>query len=55
MKLGTIESVSFTDVFGWQGFRNGWKATYPHYDFSDEVLPLGGSYWARLVETRLAG
>lgn len=27
----------------------------PHYDFNDEVLPLGASYWARLVETRLAG
>lgn len=27
----------------------------PHYDFNDEVLPLGASYWAKLVETRLAG
>jgi hippurate hydrolase len=27
----------------------------PHYDFNDEVLPLGASYWARLVETRLGG
>jgi len=27
----------------------------PHYDFNDEILPLGASYWARLVETRLAG
>ena len=26
----------------------------PHYDFNDDVLPLGASYWARLVETRLA-
>ncbi|MDE0335824.1 MAG: M20 family metallopeptidase [Defluviicoccus sp.] len=26
----------------------------PHYDFSDEALPIGASYWARLVETRLA-
>jgi len=25
----------------------------PHYDFSDEVLPLGASYWARLVEREL--
>jgi len=22
----------------------------PHYDFNDEILPLGASYWARLVE-----
>ena len=27
----------------------------PHYDFNDAVLPLGASYWAKLVETRLAG
>ena len=25
----------------------------PNYDFNDEILPLGASYWARLVETRL--
>ena len=25
----------------------------PHYDFNDEVLTLGASYWARLVETAL--
>ncbi len=25
----------------------------PHYDFNDEVLPIGASYWARLVETVL--
>ncbi len=26
----------------------------PNYDFNDKILPLGASYWARLVETRLA-
>lgn len=25
----------------------------PHYDFNDDVLPYGVSYWARLVERRL--
>jgi hippurate hydrolase len=25
----------------------------PHYDFNDEALPVGASYWARLVETVL--
>ena len=25
----------------------------PHYDFNDDVLPIGASYWARLVETAL--
>ncbi len=26
----------------------------PHYDFNDEILPVGASYWARLAETKLA-
>src|SRR5216684_2735262 len=26
----------------------------PHYDFNDEILPIGASYWARLVECVLA-
>ena len=26
----------------------------PHYDFNDAVLPIGASYWVRLVETVLA-
>jgi hippurate hydrolase len=26
----------------------------PHYDFNDEILPVGASYWARLVERELA-
>ena len=25
----------------------------PHYDFNDEILALGASYWARLAETVL--
>jgi hippurate hydrolase len=28
---------------------------HPAYDFNDEVIPVGTSYWARLVETALAG
>ena len=26
----------------------------PNYDFNDEILPIGASYWARLVETSMA-
>jgi hippurate hydrolase len=26
----------------------------PHYDFNDDIIPLGASYWVELVETRLA-
>jgi hippurate hydrolase len=25
----------------------------PHYDFNDDILPLGIAYWVRLVEARL--
>ena len=25
----------------------------PRYDFNDEILPLGASYWAKLVENTL--
>jgi hippurate hydrolase len=27
----------------------------PQYDFNDEILPIGASYWARLVEETLKG
>ena len=27
----------------------------PHYDFNDQILPIGASYWARLVEETLQG
>jgi hippurate hydrolase len=26
---------------------------HPSYDFNDDILPIGASYWARLVETRM--
>ncbi len=26
----------------------------PRYDFNDDILALGASYWVRLVETTLA-
>jgi hippurate hydrolase len=26
----------------------------PEYDFNDEIIPIGCSYWAKLVETRLS-
>lgn len=26
----------------------------PHYDFNDSIIPIGASYWVRLVETVLA-
>jgi len=27
----------------------------PHYDFNDEILPIGAAYWVKLVETVLSG
>ena len=26
----------------------------PHYDFNDDILPIGASYWVSLVESTLA-
>jgi hippurate hydrolase len=28
---------------------------HPSYNFNDEVIPFGTSYWVRLVETAMAG
>jgi metal-dependent amidase/aminoacylase/carboxypeptidase family protein len=28
---------------------------HPAYDFNDEIIPLGTSYWVRLAETAMAG
>jgi hippurate hydrolase len=28
---------------------------HPAYDFNDETIPIGTSYWVRLAETALAG
>ena len=27
---------------------------HPAYDFNDDIIPVGASYWVRLVETALA-
>jgi hypothetical protein len=29
-------------------------SSFTPYDFNDEILPIGASYWARLVESVLA-
>ena len=35
--------------------EDGWACEVhnPHYDFNDEIIPIGSSYFAKLVETRL--
>lgn len=35
------------------GQEGGCMVHNPHYDFSDEILPVGASYWAALVEQEL--
>ncbi len=35
------------------GAEGGCLLHNPHYDFNDEILPIGASYWAKLVETTL--
>jgi len=34
--------------------RGGVPVHNPHYDFNDEALVIGASYWARLAETALS-
>jgi amidohydrolase len=33
--------------------ENDWMVHHPRYDFNDEILPVGASYWATLVEQLL--
>jgi hippurate hydrolase len=35
------------------GPRGAVPVHHPRYDFNDEILPLGASYWATLVEQEL--
>jgi hippurate hydrolase len=40
----------------WLGAGEGGEGKMLHdtgYDFNDELLPIGASYWAKLVETEL--
>ncbi len=39
---------------GEAGAAGGVPVHNPHYDFNDEALPVGASYWVRLAETALA-
>ena len=36
------------------GEKGGCKVHNPHYDFNDEILPIGASYWTSLVDQELA-
>ena len=42
--------------YAWLGngpMDGGRQLHNPHYDFNDDILTVGASYWARLAETRL--
>jgi hippurate hydrolase len=39
---------------GLSGELGGCMVHNPNYDFNDEVLPIGASYWVKLVEQELA-
>ncbi len=42
-------------AFIFVGNGNSAGLHHPAYDFNDEIIPLGTSYWVRLVETALEG
>ena len=42
--------------YAWLGngpMDGGRQLHNPRYDFNDDILTVGASYWARLAETRL--
>jgi hippurate hydrolase len=39
----------------WIGNGDTAACHHPAYDFNDQALPHGISYWARLVETAMPG
>ncbi len=41
-------------AFIWVGNGNSAGLHHPSYNFNDEVIPFGTSYWVKLVETALA-
>ena len=41
-------------AFIFVGNGDGAGLHHPAYDFNDETIPIGASYWVRLVETALA-
>jgi amidohydrolase len=42
-------------AFIWIGNGDSAGLHHPSYDFNDEAIPFGTSYWVRLVETALTG
>jgi hippurate hydrolase len=42
-------------AFIWVGNGDSAGLHHPKYNFNDEAIPFGTSYWVRLVETALAG
>jgi metal-dependent amidase/aminoacylase/carboxypeptidase family protein len=42
-------------AFIYIGNGNSAQLHNPAYDFNDEAIPAGTSYWVRLAETALAG
>ena len=42
-------------AFIWIGNGDSAGLHHPAYDFNDEAIPAGTSYWVRLAETALAG
>ncbi|MDH3714261.1 MAG: M20 family metallopeptidase [Gammaproteobacteria bacterium] len=45
---------AYINIGNGEGEDGGCEVHNPSYDFNDEVLALGASFWARLVEKRLA-
>ena len=42
-------------AFIWVGNGDSAGLHHPAYNFNDDVIPIGTSYWVKLAETALAG
>jgi len=42
-------------AFIWLGNGDSAALHHPAYDFNDDAIPVGTSYWVKLAETALAG
>lgn len=48
--MAMVKPAAYVCIGNGEGEFGGCEVHNPHYDFNDEIIPLGASYWVRLVE-----
>ena len=55
VKIDDLGTILQQTTIGTNGSSEGSCLLHnPNYDFNDEILPLGASYWTKLVENELS-